>query len=258
MTISKDIEVIVSSYGGVGTTFLINWLKKYRNTNHPDDDDGLKHLPVPPLSTNKELKCVYIYGNPELATVSLFRRDFHHMHSVKLLKLEKWRTNPISLEMKLSDYAAEGVDRFKFEKHFFNWYEDYLNCPTFFVKYDKIFDSLEPLFDFLEIPKKRISDFPKPIKRTSSLNELSEETQENLHQLYGDFNQKLARLPDYEIRIPEKTQSVLLSNLKLPYLGVWLDDKYFNLKKLIRNEVPYSMTLIQKIRDIKNQRYQNT
>ena len=53
--IDKDIEVCVISAGGVGTTFLMEFLSKYKKLNNPYDYDDIKHLPLPPLSKNKNL-----------------------------------------------------------------------------------------------------------------------------------------------------------------------------------------------------------
>ncbi|MGB5632037.1 MAG: hypothetical protein WBM86_04545, partial [Waterburya sp.] len=47
-----DTDVVVASFGGVGTTFLLKYLAQYRKTNHRFDADGVKHSPLPPISFN--------------------------------------------------------------------------------------------------------------------------------------------------------------------------------------------------------------
>ena len=54
--IPKDIEVVVGSYGGVGTTFFLDFVAQFKKTNHPQDEDKIKHLGMPPISFNKEIK----------------------------------------------------------------------------------------------------------------------------------------------------------------------------------------------------------
>ena len=71
----KEIEVVICSYGGVGTTSFMYFIKNFKKINHPDNIGGLKHLPIPPKSSNKYLKYIYIYGDPRLAAISLLKED---------------------------------------------------------------------------------------------------------------------------------------------------------------------------------------
>ena len=40
--IPKDIEVVVGSYGGVGTTFFLDFVAQFKKTNHPSEIPKLK------------------------------------------------------------------------------------------------------------------------------------------------------------------------------------------------------------------------
>lgn len=79
--LKKNIEVLIVSSGGVGTTFLMEEIKRYKTTNDPDNKDGYKHLPIPPISQNPNLKVVYLFGDPVLACISLFRRKYQYAQS---------------------------------------------------------------------------------------------------------------------------------------------------------------------------------
>ena len=163
----NNINLAVASYGGVGTTFLMEFLSKYKNINNPYDRDGFKHLPIPPLSFNRSLKFIYIYGKPQDAASSLFRRQMHRSQSMKLQSFIASKKIFIPKEMTLQEYASEGKDRFHFQEHFFNWYEHYLPAnPVLFIKYEALYENIQNLFSFCGIPEKELSNFPKKRERT--------------------------------------------------------------------------------------------
>ena len=73
--VDPKIDVVVSSFGGVMSTVLIKWIEKYKNTNGHGNGDNLKHALYPPLSTNPNVRLVYIFDDPILSVLSLFRRQ---------------------------------------------------------------------------------------------------------------------------------------------------------------------------------------
>ena len=215
----RKIDAVIASFGGVGTTFLLSFAAQYMKLNHPHDGDGLKHSPLPPININPNLKFVYIYGNPQLAAISLFRRNIHHYQSIKLQKWGKKKISPIPEDMTLQEYAAQGVDGFLFRNHFHNWYDRYLPaCPTMFIRYETIYDNLATLLNFLDLPKKCIDKFPKRIKRNSDFAEISIETRKQLDDMYGDFSDELGRLDDIEIRRKKSYGNFSIEYLTPPYI----------------------------------------
>ena len=84
--------------------------------------------------------------------------------------------------------------------HFYNWYEDYLVHHPIFVRYARIWDNLESLADFLELPGSAIEEFPEKMERSSCVDEIPEETIRRLKHLYGPFSEELMKLNDVEIR----------------------------------------------------------
>ena len=132
LVVPKEIDVIISSMGGVGTTFFIDHIKKYKSTNALNDSDGYKHLLFPPLSANKDIKFIYLFGNPINSVISLFNRDMHHEHSKKKL-IYAINLKSINKEASLEQYAAEGVDKFLFSEQFNNWFTDSKFYPTLFI-----------------------------------------------------------------------------------------------------------------------------
>jgi len=196
----ENIEVLITSFGGVGTTFINRFVAQFKSTNHYGDADLLKHLSIPPCSFNPRVRFVYVTGDPILAVISLFRRNYQYVHSEKLQSQQRLVISPIPREMTLDEYARIGRDRFMFESHFENWYRRYSLHPTAFVRYERLWDNLEPLFDFLGLSTSALNDFPIKKERESSLAGISVETLQGLDQMYGGFQKKLDALSDYEVR----------------------------------------------------------
>lgn len=215
----KDKEVVVTSFGGVGTSFILKFLSDYKNSNDPTDKDGFKHLPIPPISFNPDARFVYIFGNPTLSVISLFKRNYHYEQSIKLQRYFGKRISPIPKNMTLNNYASIGADKFFFRDHFYNWYKDsYLVHPTIFIRYESIYENITTLCNFLSLPTTAISNFPKKKSRSSSERDLSEKTFMQLNKIYEKFTCELNNMQDVEIRLKSKSAFSAVNYLKKPYL----------------------------------------
>lgn len=205
-TIPKEIEVYVVSFGGVGTTFFLNFISHFFRTNNANDLDGLKHLPSPPEGITSKTKIIYMYGNPQHAVTSLFRRNIHHYQHKKL----RTKTNEeiIDNNMTLQEYAALGVDKFKLRGHFYNWYNYRFDCPVAFVKYETIFENIDKIIDFVGLPGYLIRFFPKKKKRNSGTKDLPTNVKKQLDGMYGKLSEEFDRLAGVEIRNWEKQHSI--------------------------------------------------
>jgi len=195
LIVPKEIEVLISSTGGVGTTFLIKHINKYKLTNHIGDNDKLKHIIFPPVSYNKNIKYIFIFGNPIDSVISLFKRNLYHNHSSKLVQFNN-KFNAISQNTTLEEYARGGIDRFLFAEQFNNWLELSKFYPTLFLKYEKIWDNLDILYEFLEIPLEELSKFPEKKKRKSDFSSLNKETQKGLKNIYGEYERYIEYFDD--------------------------------------------------------------
>jgi len=212
--LNKDIEVLIVSAGGVGTTFLMDAIGKYKSINQSSNSDGYKHLPIPPISQNPNLKVVYVFGNPVMASISLFRRKYHAVQSIKSQQyLDEGFT--ISEEMSLAEYASNGEDGHYFERHLNNWETNYRVYPTLFLRYETLFEQLEALALFLDLPAEFVSNFPAKRKRLSDKDALSPSTQEGLDAMYATLAAQMKALPD--VFIQEATESIRSLLLRPPY-----------------------------------------
>ncbi len=160
----------------------------------------MKHLPIPPVAFGNGPKCVYVYGDPILAAISLFRRGFHHAQSVKLLRYARPHVDPIPAEQSLEEYAAAGVDRFLFHRHYHNWRSKYPILPTLFVRYDELWANIPALLKFLELSEELTAGFPPRRARESLIEDIDASTAKSLNKMYGGLARELAGRPAVEFR----------------------------------------------------------
>ncbi|MGB1251987.1 MAG: hypothetical protein ACPG8W_15325 [Candidatus Promineifilaceae bacterium] len=200
IVLSKHVDTVIASSGGVGSSMLLTHLSQYRQTNLPSDDDGVKHSPLPPMTKHPQARFVYIFGDPRLATLSLFRRNYQHGHSRKLQRYQENPTGPVPKGISLDAYVAVGQDRLGFETHFDNWLMHHQVHQTLFLRYEAVHDNLDVLATFLELPKQAIATFPKRKERQSALSRVAAPTRQGLERLYGPFAARLAALDDVIIK----------------------------------------------------------
>ena len=205
--LNPSIEVLVASYGGVGTTFLSQAIWRFRGVNDPRDLDGYKHCPVPPLLGNKGLRAIYVVGNPILAAASLFRRGYQAGQAGKLQYSRVFRRFPKE-GLSLKDYAARGRDLFLFREHFEAWTKEFVFYPTLVVKYEAIHESLEQIAGFLNLPLEFISEFPSLKERGSDLAKIDPDTLRGLETMYGNLARKVQSLPNVSEMEPSASQSM--------------------------------------------------
>lgn len=205
--VPTNLDLVVNSYGGTGTTFFMEFLSQFKTINHLYDTGNLKHTAYPPVSIKRSQKFVYLFGNPVHATISLFQRNYHHLQSIKIQQASN-TYSPIPETMTLEEYAAEGVDRFGFRSHFHNWYYTDSFNPTLFVRYETLFENLPEIFDFLELPQSALSIFPDKKTRHSITSEISVKTLRELENMYGEFQNELNNIPDIEIREGKEINAV--------------------------------------------------
>lgn len=225
--IQGDIDFLVCSPGGVGSSFFISFLEKYKSVNSYKDGDGLKHIDRPPLTLNNKLKAVYIYGDPYNIVLSLFRRKYHHYQSVKLL-FKCSHIKPINPDCTIEQYLQEGIDRLQLENHFDNWHNARINYPIMLIKYEAIWDNLPIIFDYLEISREEIKNFPSRKNRSSDWQFLSEELKKKLSNMYGELHEKIMNFDDLKIKEPNLPGQLLLPKYAL-YLGAAYKQKISSL-----------------------------
>jgi hypothetical protein len=172
-------DLQLCSYGGVATSFLLQFLIS-QGLNLPEESDSgiWKHMRQPPLRKQygdymgSNYRCVYLVGSPVEAVLSVFRRQFHVFH-IDRMQVKKdslpahWNLANEHANWHLQDYVAERRDIFGLEAHFDNWTKssserDY---QIFIVKFEKLWEYLPQLFDFLGLDSLAMQNFPKRRER---------------------------------------------------------------------------------------------
>lgn len=233
--LDKSIEVLIVSSGGVGTTFLLDEIAKYKKVNIAKKMDGYKHLPIPPISSNKNLKVIYVFGDPILASISLFRRKYHHTQSHWVQKYHDSEF-VIPENMTLDDYAKHQKNGHQFKQHLDNWRKKYPMYPTMFIKYEELYQSLDALVSFLELPSTFLENFPEKRARKSSIDKLSVDTAKGLHDIHSDYQKEVQQLPSYFINPPTTNQTFYFSK---PYRRAFVEAffKRFVLLRKMKNKI---------------------
>ena len=186
---------IISSAGGVGTTFFIDWLRHFYTVNDRNDVDKLKH-PKKPLERKDIKKVVYIYTKkPEEQALSLVKR----FKSAQIKKLTG-NTLPINSQ---NDLTKFNYDPFNFEGVFKNWWKDTEHkYPIAFINYDVLWSYIPQIVQFLDLAPDKAKSFPPRRQRKNTLDSIKHNTflTSHLINIYKDYKEYLSNIPDFYVK----------------------------------------------------------
>jgi len=189
-------KIYIYSYGGSGTRMFYEFVKNYRPVNSQTDvHNGLivKKYPFE--------KVVYLVGNPVNAVISFYRR---HTINLKFIKEHTKNLNIDEFEANsLEDYVKQGKDLFQLEKHFEKYTSNELPYPILFIKYEKLWDNLDSIFEYLGL-KKYIRGFPNKLDRKSNYKRIDSRLKYGLVEIYSNLLSKIDEMSDIKI-INKKT-----------------------------------------------------
>lgn len=197
----SNLELYITSHGGVGTSFFIDYLSKFKKTNEAFDmtNDLTKHLPVPPQRMPRDLRIIYVFGDPVLATTSLFRRKYAHLATCRIGSF-----GYISESNDLAQYIELGQDSLGLNNHFKRWLNQrWLNRQTLFINYDKLWDYKNVIASFSGIPLEQFGDFPDKKQRKSNTLQLTPSQVSKLENIYKSYYDLMDKIGDYKILIPK-------------------------------------------------------
>jgi hypothetical protein len=182
---NEDIQIVVSSPGGSGTSMLIKFLSDHEiETNHPHNGDKLKHIFRPLYRRFKSVRVVYIIGNPIEITLSLLNRNFFRIHCSIHGQLLIPPKNQISLETLIDSKR----DLLNLNKLFKNWTNKRLHHnKCLVIDFDHLWDNMDILLDFCGVLDRK-ETFPKKRERNSKVDTL---TNEELQKLRGKYKQAM-------------------------------------------------------------------
>jgi len=200
--------VQVTSFGGAGTTLLLNFLS-FLGIRIPMGEKHYewkwKHLRMPPgcgvmsyMKPRKGFKAVYLISNPMNVIISLFGRKLHHIH-LKSMGIENKVMSP---NLTLEEYLDRGEDIFLIEEQFKNWTEcpkDAREYPIMIIRYEYLWENVQELFDFLDIPPAFLKRFPNKVQRSSDWEKQPPGIQKKLLNIYGGLYKRVENFPQTKI-----------------------------------------------------------
>lgn len=202
-------RIQVTSFGGSGTTMLRNWLVENGASLPQEHDSGIwKHLPVPPTRDTYQIpegfRVIYLIGDPVESLLSVFGRKYHMWHAVRMQSHSRWPSRflledyPVEPTWGMKEFLNLNQDCFGIHDHFAAWTttpkraRDY---PIMVLKYDKIWEHLPELAEFLDFSMDAMASFPA--RRTRSHKEPAlEKGRHTLNSLYGKLADTIEAYPD--------------------------------------------------------------
>jgi|DEB0MinimDraft_4_1074332.scaffolds.fasta_scaffold24760_3 hypothetical protein len=188
-----NFDICISSIGGVGSSFFMDIISNYKNINFNKFrpfTTQYKHLINPPKNKNIK-KTILIIGDPIDAFFSIQNRDMIRCHLSNLglpykhIKYIPDKGNDLIGITNVADILQYG-DIFHYEKMLNNWMNEKLDYPLMIIKYEDIWDCLEEIYIFLEIPIEEIKYFP-PKKERTKKNPSTDIEIENLNKIYSNI-----------------------------------------------------------------------
>lgn len=188
-------DALICSCGGVATTMFIKLVQRFLRTNDPYDQDGLKHLPRPPVSLPSSIRVVYLYGDPVAVVASLFRRGYANVQAHKLGHYFPARCNDVAA------YAARGRDTLGITRQLRLWLKECgpaRSYPVLAIRYRAIWTETERILSFLQLPATAADSLP-PYRKWRSKDELPSKVVRNLESIYAQAYATINSMPDVTI-----------------------------------------------------------
>lgn len=208
---TSNLDLVVVSYGGGGTTSIADYLgKRFRTNSWDSNNDGIKHACSSnhPVFEDKTIgRALYIYSNPVQAIISLFRRDFqNHMipkltsanHRNALEYRNYVKDNGVTIT--LEEYARNGIDQLGIKAHFQNWLNEPTHFPVALVRFETLYDNLNEFFDVMEFDTETRAAFPPKRARATSLSAMDQVELAALEDIYRDMIAHMDQLPPILLR----------------------------------------------------------
>jgi NDP-sugar pyrophosphorylase family protein len=104
-------------------------------------------------------------------------------------------------------------DIFKFENHFDNWLKgsDY---PIMFVRYEAIWENLDKILEYSEVPNDYWETFPEKKQRESKVSSLPKQFQQGIKEIYSDFSERVEKIDDVFVVKPKWYKHRILNRIR--------------------------------------------
>ena len=185
----RPFRTAICSTGGVGSTALARHLLSLA------DKTQLEHAWSPVVYDRQQnLRLGYMYGCPYNAVLSIFRRNYQHMHSRAMNTGSPTIGAPLK-GVGIDEYLERGVDEFRIGRQFENWTQAAnTRHPTILIKYESLLENVGPVLEFFECRKpfqvcsrkSQWADQPPHIRR-------------GLERMYGALKETILAMPSIVI-----------------------------------------------------------
>jgi hypothetical protein len=170
----QEVDVWLCSTGGAGSNLLKDYLQEYINVKSPYSAALLTHHQEPVNVEKKGFKAIYLHADPFSILKSVKRRNLIERN---IMKLNNSRSFGSSDKVLLESVF----------KRFENWTNKKVNYPILCVKYEALYESLDELSKFLNVP---FDNFPAKKDRISNNIEIDEK-------LYDQFSEQYLAWKSY-------------------------------------------------------------
>lgn len=191
----RALRCALASMGGVGSTALA------RHLGSIADKTPREHVYSPVVYDGmSNLTLGYMFGNPYNAVLSIFRRNYQHMHA-KAMNALSGTVPPDLRRVSLEEFLERGIDEFYIERQFDNWTNNpNPKHPTILIKYEELEGHIDEVLQFFGCKR------PFAIKpRRSSWQEQPENIRSGLETMYGSLNEKIQAMPGIRTLVPYLT-----------------------------------------------------
>lgn len=198
----RPFRCAMCSMGGVGSTALA------RHILSVADKTVYEHAYTPAVYDQRQrMRLGYLFGDPYNAVLSVFRREFQHMH-VKAMNAYS-PTPAVSLKgVTIEEYLERGIDEFRIERQFDNWTnEANAKHPTVLIKYEDLSDNIDTVLAFFGVSRSF-----EVKRRSSSWQSQPEAIRKGLENMYGGLLAKVEAMPSIQI-FPGRENPVMVSEL---------------------------------------------
>lgn len=156
------IDLLIVSPGGVGTTFLSEYIARYVSLNKSSDGDTLKHMPRPPewLKPDRSMRVIFVDGADEEIYDSIARRGWVNVQGAKLGSL-------CAIFTRGSIQKSAFLGSVHRQRRAWQTWGD-CGGRLLVVEYDRLWDEIDQIGDFVGAPRETFKHyFPDRIPRNS-------------------------------------------------------------------------------------------
>jgi hypothetical protein len=209
----KQLDVLVVSWGGVGSTFLIDFIEKNGlKVNSKDDTDnrgkdghlylsGIKHVTHPEHSIFEKYqikKVIFLYDDIYDSIVSLFNRSYQYHQIIKLNNGNDMNASP---DLSLDEFLQQNQDLFMFQRFYENWRYTKKPYPCLYLKGQELYKHRYQICKFLGLDPSQSFNATKHVRNSCS-QDLSKVHRQQLENMYGGFNEFINNQKDILLQNP--------------------------------------------------------